>query len=417
MRMRTAKTHILKILVYRKLLRDRLDFLLKEDVGEAESFLRSVYRNEIPEMNSNLEKHLPLLLRYGYISPQESNKYTRSSLLGVKAINFELTYRCTANCRHCLQKNIRSKSKIELATEKVKEAILQAYLAGLCACGINFTGGEVLGNREDLFEILSFAQSLDIPFRLNTNSWWSRKKRLKIGSLTFRSALELVEHIKSLGLNQLALSYDVRLEDAHQTSNLVEAIKVCETARVFYQLIFTGINPAEINGHISKLQKKIGRKLIYLIPVSAEMVDIGGASDLNQTACDWQSNRCTCENKGFYHPFVLHVSPEGKVRTCMYALGLSNAGDLTQSSLADIINGFPEVRNNETFACRDEYRDELEKLVAPYFSLYRPLVHGCTRNVILARVLEMAGNNHVPNLLAIHRQIASELNLAPVSGR
>jgi MoaA/NifB/PqqE/SkfB family radical SAM enzyme len=332
-------------------------------------------------------------------------------LLGVKAVNFELTYKCTSNCPHCLQKNIRLNHFAELTTESIKEAILQGLLSGLCTSGINFTGGEVLGNRDDLFAILRYTQSLGIPFRLNSNSWWSRKKDLKICDMTFSSSIELVKYLKAAGLTQFAFSFDGRLEDSSIMQNLVESIKLCETARVFYQLNFTGINPGEINSNINELRREIGQNLYYLIPVFMEMVDIGGASDLSDEIYSWQSNVSTCENKGFYHPYILHISPGGKVRTCMYAIGLNNVGDLSQESFVNMINNFPNNTNNEIFSNNPKNKEIFKKLVKPYLHLYKPIIHGCTKNVILAKTIELYFGTHDPDLFSIHEAIANELNL------
>lgn len=102
---------------------------------------------------------------------------------------------------------------------------------------------------------------------------------MKICNLSFPTPVDLVGYIKSLGLNQFAFSYDDRVNDPNLMRNLVESINISEKARVFYQLIFTGISPEEINGHIVQLKQEIGHNLYYAIPVSAEMVDIGVASD------------------------------------------------------------------------------------------------------------------------------------------
>ena len=410
------KTHILKNLIHKRLLNDRLSFLFKEDAGEIEAFLRSIYSNEISVPPDNIVKNIPLLLKHGYISNIDTCQPGRCSLMGVDAVDFELTYKCSANCPHCLQKNIRRNHITELSTAKVKEAILQAHLSGLCTRGINFTGGEVLGNREDLFEILKYTNSLKIPFRLNTNSWWSRGKLLNIGNMTFPTALDLVNFLKSNGLFQFAFSFDGRLDEPKLMKNLVESIKLCEKAAVFYQIIFTGIGPEAVQINLNQLQNEIDRVLCYLIPVSMEMVDVGGASDLGDAIYGWQSNRSTCENKGFYHPELLHVSPDGKIRTCMYAVGLDNVGDLTQKSFANIVNEFPNTKNNEVFSNQAKNKEIYEKLVVPYLSLYKPIIHECTRNAILAKTLEMYHRHPEPNLEAIHNVIANDLNLKPNPG-
>ena len=54
----------------------------------------------------------------------------KSSLLFVNTINFELTYKCSYSCVHCLQKNIKKQTVVELSTEEVKTAILHSHISG-----------------------------------------------------------------------------------------------------------------------------------------------------------------------------------------------------------------------------------------------------------------------------------------------
>jgi MoaA/NifB/PqqE/SkfB family radical SAM enzyme len=283
------------------------------------------------------------------------------------------------------------------------------YLSGLCTTGINFTGGEVLGNRDDLFEILTYTQSLGVPYRLNTNSWWSRKDSIKICGESF-SPLELVRHLKSIGLKQFAFSYDDRMVSADMFNDLVESIKICEIANMEYQIIFTGVKPEKIPIILRDLQKPIEHYLYRMMPVSNEMVDIGGCTSSN-VEYEWQSNKAPCADKGFYHPAFLHISPDGKVRTCMYAVGSANVGDISERSLADLINEFPNRNFNDAFSNQQRKAKAFEELVMPFLSLYRPLVHECTRNAVLTRAIEMYSNHPERNPTDIHVGIARDLNL------
>lgn len=374
----------------------RLGFLFKKDADEIESFLRAVFSNSTNGPGNNIIKYIPLLLEYGFISEHDnSNKPGKCSLIFTEAINFELTYDCDNYCPHCLQRNIRQGDTAQLSTQDVKTTILQGYIGGVCTTGINFTGGEVLGNRDDLFEILEYTNSLEIPFRLNSNSWWSKEEDLCICDIQFPSAMELVTHLKSVGLKQFAFSFDERYADNPRLgNNLLESIRLCEIAGISYQIIFTGVAPQEIYRRIDMWRRAIGRNLNYLIPVPMEMVDIGGASELSNRVYGRQSNMSPCNNKGFHRPQFLHISPGGEVRTCTYAIGLSNVGDLAQSSFADVINQFPNTKNNEVFSDLNRKKEIYEKLVKPYLSLYKSIIHECTRNIILARTMEIYYGSH-----------------------
>jgi MoaA/NifB/PqqE/SkfB family radical SAM enzyme len=290
--------------------------------------------------------------------------------------------------------------------------MLQAYVAGVCSTGINFAGGEVLGNREDFFEILDHARSLDIPFRLNTNCWWARKNDFQVCGVSFGHPKDLIAKLQSFGMRLFAFSYDVRYRDSpHLAGDLIEAIRMCERAHIQYQMIFTGIHPNIASDHVSALCKATGTKLKHLIPVSMEMVDIGGAADIDFKQFRWQSNTSICKGRGFFRPHILHVSPSGDVRTCIYAVGLGNVGSLREYSFADLINAFPRSAHNSVFSDKQEQRENYQNLVRPYLDIYKPIWHECTLNIILAKTLEKRVVAGASESNKTHKSIAVEMNL------
>jgi len=312
----------------------------------------------------------------------------KSSLVFVNSVNFELTYKCSFNCVHCLQKNIRNQPIVELTTEEVKTAILQSHQCKLCSLGINFTGGEVLGNRDDIFEILEFTHSLGIKYRLNTNSWWANKKDFSIGKRRFSSAWHFVRYIKSLGIEMFAFSCDMRLDFPVNRRNLESSITLCEEEGIIYQLIFTGMETGEIIKIITSLNGACG-KLNYMIPVAMEMVDIGGGFDIEDNIFEHQSNCAYCNKKGFFRPTTLHVAPNGKVRTCMYAIGLNDCGSLREMTMLDIVKNFPFRANSDLFSDPIKYEKAEKELFLPYMHHYPKIIHECTRYAIIARSAEM----------------------------
>ena len=446
------KTHILDILRTKEtlaslnglgqhnILNERVRFLLGESGGdtaladEIEAFLKS------PRLDSpgeNIQPYLPSLLKYGLIAekPKLSGK---CSLAGVIAISLELTYKCNYRCKHCLQKNVRNDKRSQIGPEAVKNIIKQGYLSGFYSpnesiiysrsanilrgsriSGINFTGGEALGYRESLFEILEYAHFLGIPYRLNTNSWWSTRRDFVIDGKQFSYPVELVKHLRDIGLKMFAFSFDDRLEDKKKMGNLVESILLSEFVGIPYQIISTGWIP-KYTSFVGTLQNEIGPHVLQHF-VSMEMVDIGGASELAQNVFASQHNRCECERintknqslyEGFYHPEFLHINPFGEIRTCMYALGLINVGDLSKNSFTDIINGFPANQNNSIFRDPSRRDDLYSELVIPYLHLYKPMHHKCTENAILARVIEAHASVCNISLPAVHQKIAAELNIS-----
>ena len=98
--MKYYATHILRIQIYRKLLNARLGYLFKEEADEIESFLRAIYCNHKFAVNQTIKKAIAVLLKNGYISTYDATHTSRCTLMGVIAINFELTYKCSSNCEH-----------------------------------------------------------------------------------------------------------------------------------------------------------------------------------------------------------------------------------------------------------------------------------------------------------------------------
>ena len=303
-----------------------------------------------------------------------------------------------------MQKKIKKQNHSELTTEEIKTAILHSKLSGFCKLGVNFTGGEVLGNREDVFEILKYTQSLGIKYRLNINSWWGNQENFTIGGKYFKSGLHLADYIKSLGIEMFAFSCDTRHFNIANQRNLISTIKICEQLGINDQLIFTGVQHSQIKAILLTLQKICGT-LRHIIPVSMQMVDIGGGANVSKRIFSCQSNKAYCNKKGFYRPTTLHVSPDGNVRTCMYALGLNNCGNLRETSMMDIAE-----KNKDSIFSNPVSFDNFEKeKLLPYQHYYRSTIHECTRLVILARTAEMTAKNPKMSLDDIHKRIAGEI--------
>ena len=220
--------------------------------------------------------------------------------------------------------------------------------------------------------------------------------------------MNLVEHIKSLGIQLFAFSCDARLLSPENQKNLIASMKLCEDAKIYYQLIFTGVAQSMIWKIINSLKDACGQ-LQYMIPVSMEMVDIGGGAQVeNDTFCH-QSNRASCNKKGFYRPTTLHISPDGKVRTCMYALGLSNCGNLRQMTMLEIVKNFQHKANNTLFSAPVTYTETERELLLPYLHHYHPIHHECTRFAIIARAAEMKVEHPKMSLNEIHSIIAQSI--------
>jgi hypothetical protein len=265
-----------------------------------------------------------------------------------------------------------------------------------------------------LFDILEAVHRLKIPFRLNTNSWWAGRKDLTIAGRTFKDGAELVRYIKSLGCIRIAFSFDKRYHGSIDSAPvLIESIRICENEGMPYEVILTGLESDIALSNYHKLLNMLGQnRLNYNHTFSiAEMVDVGGAADLENEIYLRQDNKAGCKGKGFYRPVYLHIDPYGKVRSCMNGVGMGNLGDLHEKSFPEILNEFTGNPANEMFTDPGIFEANFEQIIGPYLHMYKPLRHQCTRMIVLSRFLEMKGKGDTPE--NIHRKIASELNLVP----
>ncbi len=149
-----------------------------------------------------------------------------------------------------------------------------------------------------------------------------------------------------------------------------------------------------------------------LVPM--EMIDIGGASGQDGNPLRWSSvlelGYCVpCEGKGFFRPSILHISPDGGVRTCLYAPGGGWLGSVNRESLLDIVNRFPENLVTAAFTS-GEAESFAETHIKPYAQVYRSVNHPCAALAVLARAIEATSEpNAVPSV--IHERIASDFNI------
>lgn len=389
---------------------------------------------ELKKLNEdkNIQKLVELgFLKYVEVSEnqfleqieQTKKKYEHFPIGHIEAINFELTYECNSNCPHCLLKSVRKKFHgVEISFENAKRIIADAYFAGILQNGINFTGGEALLSKTDIFELIRYASSFGIPTRLFTNSFWGNKYFFKAANQRFPSPLSLIKKFKSSGLNQLALSFDSRFDkDKTGVKQLTTIIQACETTGLNYELI----SSPELNDHLNSFLQYVKivleiTDLKYMTPITMDLVDMGGAVSFqhhynNELSLKELVTTSQCKGKGFYQPNMLTIAPNGGVRSCMYGLGLENLGNINDNSLLQIINNFSDKLSN----CFAEKRAfELAELIyEPYKNIYKEFSHNCSACVLLARLIQeyyLIKETNEPTeeqLLKMNYKVGKDLNL------
>ena len=351
------------------------------------------------------------------------NQYHLFPIAHVEAINLELTYECNSNCPHCLLHSVRKAFKgKELSYEKIKHIIADAYFAGLLQNGINFTGGEALLAKVDIFDLIRYASSYGIPTRLFTNTFWGSKVLFKVGNQRFASALALVKVMKKSGLSHLSLSFDSRI-DKHESGikQLTSVIHACETIGLNYELMSSIDVKPQLDSFIKYLKVTLELKeLKFMTPVTMDLVDVGGANDIIAKPIDNLPikdliSQSLCKSKGFYQPSMLTIAPDGSMRSCMYGVGMGNLGNIHTQSLYEIINDF-EDEVTKAFAEKKAF-ELADLLFEPYKDIYKPFSHSCSACVLLSRLMQeyykLAKTQSVSekDILAINLAVAKDLNL------
>lgn len=394
------------------------------------------YSGLLKQSEINEDKNIARLSELGFVKIIETEddqyeisienakiNYQHFPIRHIETINFELTYECNSNCPHCILKSVREDFKgKELSYKNIQRIIADAYFAGLLQNGINFTGGEALLAKADIFNLIRYASSYGIPTRLFTNSFWGNKIFFKAANERFSSPLSLIKKLKSCGLDQLALSFDSRFDKQKLgIKQLTTIIQACETIGLHYEIS----SSPEIKEHLASFIQYVkltlsNSELKYMTPITMDLVDMGGAGNFAHTYTNNLSlkeliSSSLCKSKGFFQPNMLTIAPNGDVRSCMYGLGLSNLGNINKNNLFEIINDF-EDDVTKIFAEKKAY-DLADIIYEPFKAIYKQFSHPCSACVLLARliqeysIIKKTANPTDDQLLKMNYKVAKDLNL------
>lgn len=344
----------------------------------------------------------------------------------VRAINLELSYSCNLACSHCLQTPLRPRgASTWLDPELVRALLEQAKDLDLLRTGLNVTGGETFAGGSSLLEVLDIARSLAIPVRANTNAWWGLQQDIRIGTEIFRDDRAVVEHLCLLGLSRLALSLDGRYSQYPELlERLIRVATLCEQLELDYEFVATDADPRLLSQVQERIASASGGSLLHARLTTMETVDIGSApprkaQPISTAGLPALARRSDCGTAGFHRPSFLHVSPDGGVRSCLYAPGAGWHGNLHQQSLRSILNAAARNPVLQLFE-RGDLEDFVARHLEPWRHLYRQVEHGCGAAALIARLAERVGQleaNSVgaPTAMALeqlHRRLAVEMGLA-----
>jgi len=334
----------------------------------------------------------------------------------VDAINLELSYSCNLACSHCLQEPLRPRgTSTWLDVTCVSSLLKQAQLLDLLGYGLNLTGGEVVAPASPVLELLELARGLGIRTRMNTNAWWGQQRQIQVGQHGFADDAALVEALRQRGLGRLALSLDARYRQYPQLlERVIRVASLCDAAGLAHEFVATDAEP--------ELMAMVQRRLPRALLTPMQVVDLGAARPpyqrrLRSSTVAALAQLSDCGTAGFSRPSLLHVTPDGGVRSCLYAPGGGWLGNLQQQSLIEILNAAAANPVAQLFAS-----GELDAFVAdhltPWQHLYRGIEHGCTAAALIARLAERLAKQLAQDpslqpekLEQLHRRLAAEMGL------
>ena len=143
---------------------------------------------------SFLWEHLFLVREQPFLILRLVENYTRLLLLRqplLHGVEFAVTYRCQAKCRHCLRLPLMDPERKELTPREIRSVVRELIAQG--ALNINLTGGEPL-LRGDLLEIVRMAYPDRCFLTLATNG--------------LMLDLPMAKALRKAGIRMLSLSLD-----------------------------------------------------------------------------------------------------------------------------------------------------------------------------------------------------------------
>lgn len=182
------------------------------------------------------------IIKYGEAEVTYKNKKLLSEKPKLKNLFWETTLRCNAKCKHCGSRageNLDLKG--ELTTEEIKKTlqdIANKYDAREIL--INVTGGEPL-LRQDLFEVMGFANNLGYYWGMTTNGIMINDEIIEKMKQTRMSTI-------SISLDGLQKSHDEFRQVQGSYAKIIENIKKLKKANFLnYLQVTTVVNKSNID--------------------------------------------------------------------------------------------------------------------------------------------------------------------------
>ena len=420
-------TPVLRHMVQRRRI-DHLCSVLPIELSWNHGRLRSLAHAKDPQAWE--EDAAMALIKAGFAAPATGQSdQVALPFVFVTAVNLELTYGCNLACMHCLQGAMRPKASDVrwLSLDWIRPLLVEAEWLGLLSLGLNLTGGEVFAPQSPLLDVLADAQQRGIRTRVNTNAWWGHGRQVQIGGQLFERDVDVIKTLQAMGLGRLALSLDNRyVQYPDLLEKVVRVASLCEQIAQPYEFVITSPDQAVWNQVLVALHDAIGGspQLLKLTPM--DEVDLGSAAARSTTPVDALQipgliQASPCGGQGFHRPYYLHVSPEGGVRSCLYAPSGEWLGHLGRQSICEILNAAATNPVCQLFE-QEAYEAFVETWLQPWQHLYQGLCHPCAASAVVAilagEILPLIDSCDdsisAQTIEAIHQGLADRLGLSGV---
>ncbi len=261
----------------------------------------------------------------------------------LKRIEFVITNKCTANCKHC---SVADDRVNETPSSSASIQCILKFIENVCSNysieSVMTFGGEPLLKPEQLYAIHSVATSLGVPIRqIITNGYFTNNKA-KINSIVTR--------LKEAGVNNLLISVDA----FHQETIPIE--KVYYFAKLAVKAGIDGIklHPAWVvnENHKNKYNSITHRLLDYFsdlnLPVSKgnNIILSGNAKKYLSEFYDSPKlnlvSGCGTEpySESFSDIKSISIVPNGDVQICNFTIG-----NINEECITDILSRFNPYDN------------------------------------------------------------------------
>jgi len=265
--------------------------------------------------------------------------YWREYYTKITGLDFLLTYRCTAECKHCSYRaspNRKGVIEVKDANNYLKQIVSISDLKG-----ITVHGGEPFLYYEGLKEIIKKAKNLKIPARgVITNSYWATSEK---------KTREMLEELKKVGLNQITLSGDSFHQEFIPVANIKRSIKIA--AEIGIREIWVDSyyleGKEEINSYNTRTNEILAElyRMKNLVNVEFNAYPLsftGRASTLTNNAKKMKTEDLTECNLPYWiggslaDPETIEIDCEGNVTLCP---GIS-IGNAKKESIIEILENY-----------------------------------------------------------------------------